>query len=148
DLYSTTGIFGGYWSTLTGTDGRYTLTDAPVGTFNIAAYLGADRADTTGSIAAHGDLGTLNLQLLSSAIGLPPTLYDANQPPRPAPEPLRRPPAAPGDRGRRRTHLRQQRRDLQQRHRARRTAPGHRPRRRRDDLHRIGPAGGHRGGRA
>ena len=70
-----------YHHVTTGADGRYTVSDVAVGPFTITAERVAQgqRADAAGSIDAHGQTLTLDLQLLASSVTLSNfALIDAN----------------------------------------------------------------------
>jgi hypothetical protein len=71
--------FGGQFTATTDGDGRYTVTDVPLGTFTVAVVRGADRADGGGTLLQHGTSITVDLRLVSAAITLPTSLVDGNR---------------------------------------------------------------------
>ncbi len=65
---------------VTDADGRYLIEDAPPGDFTITAENATRtlRAEGTGRVDADGDVETVDLTLVDSAVSMPQTFHDAN----------------------------------------------------------------------
>lgn len=73
-------VYGGNWSATTQADGTYRFADVPAARFTLRARSanGAQQAQTDGAVRFDLDDVVVNLALISSAVTMPQTLYDAN----------------------------------------------------------------------
>jgi hypothetical protein len=79
-LITVPGVFGGQYPFTTSASGEYQLARIPVQpeVFTVTAHKGTTSADATGRIVSHGQVLSLDLDLLPNAIQVPATLADGN----------------------------------------------------------------------
>lgn len=79
-LRSANSEIGGFFSTTSNSQGNYSISNVPVGSFSITAVVPARQliAETSGTIPSDGATATVNIQLLNNAVNLPLNHYDAN----------------------------------------------------------------------